>query len=264
LALLLSAADQAGAEAALPAAPEATWIPIRPGYRWTYALERHQKRSLNGVLGQEQRLTGELEEEITRPVDRFGDGAFELRETVRGRVEGEAGQHVEVKRSVVTQSGEGYAVLAEEIRNELLGARGVARFEPALEQLPSRIAPGVTWRVGLAQYDGVFVDIQGTILGHEPLETPAGRYERCLKVRYRARVWGEVEVYGVKVPIAEGRFESTEWFAEGVGRVRSDEHTKATLLLATGAELDLEQRMDYSLTSIADTAEAPASPSPAE
>ncbi len=225
------------------------WIPIEQGARWTYALERNQTRSLNGVIGQSVRLRGELHEEITRPLEKFGAGAYELRETVRGRIEGAPGQHLEVKRSVVSQSGAGYSVMAEEVSNELLSWHGLARFRPPLEQLPPRIEPGVTWHVGLAHYNGMFVDIYGEILSIEPLDTPAGRFERCLKVRYRAKVWGEVVVYDTTVPIEEGEYVSTEWFAEGVGRVHSDERTLATLRLATGASLILDQRMLYSLKS---------------
>jgi hypothetical protein len=237
-----------------------SWIPIEPGNRWTYQLERQQTRSLNGVVGRIDRLRGELHEEITGPVAKFGEGAFELRETVRGRVEGAAGQHVEVKRSVVAQSGPGYAVMAEEVANDLLSLRGLARFLPPLEQLPPRIQPGVAWHVGLAHYDGMFVDIHGEILGVEPLETPAGRFEGCLKVRYRARVWGEIRVFGTTAPIERGSYISTEWFALGVGRVRADEATVARLRLAGGASLDLDQRMLYSLKSTTFPASPPASP----
>lgn len=59
-------------------------------------------------------------------------------------------------------------------------------------------------------------------MGRQTIETEAGRFEGCLVVRYTGVLAkrGRSEIAGIGLPTG-GRVTTTEWYARGVGLVRS-------------------------------------------
>ncbi len=73
-------------------------------------------------------------------------------------------------------------------------------------------------------------------MGRQTIETEAGRFEGCLVVRYTGVLAkrGRSEIAGIGLPTG-GRVTTTEWYARGVGLVRSKRSGTIDLTLRDGA-----------------------------
>jgi len=107
--------------------------------------------------------------------------------------------------------------------------------------LPPAPKPGQRWDVGSFGMAGMKFDLRGEVLGFEDVRTPAGDFRRCLKLRFRGRVSGQLDVGGGSVPVENASFESVEWYAPGIGLVRERNSIALSLRMPDGNRVSSEE-----------------------
>jgi hypothetical protein len=106
---------------------------------------------------------------------------------------------------------------------------------------------------------GMRFDLRGEVLGFEDVRTPAGDFRRCLKLRFRGRVEGQLQVGGGSVPVEDASFESVEWYAPGVGLVRERASIALSLRMPDGNRVSSEETSERLLDGF-QVGGAPAAP----
>jgi len=105
-------------------------------------------------------------------------------------------------------------------------------FGSAIMELKFPCAPGAIWQVGrLAFKDGFVMRPVSRVEGFETVETPAGRFENCLKVVSMCPngVEGSVEQEGHTLEILRSRSEYVTWYYPVIGIVKEVSRTEMSL-----------------------------------
>lgn len=213
------------------AEPASTWMPLRPGTRWSYALHAdHTYRPSAGSIDRTFRR-GEVERErLARSPD--ADGAIvRVREVRTERPVGVGGVPASRQQSV-TEYGAGDEL---SVHAFVLEPGGASRFTPPLRMLPAEPAPGSRWRVGTWRSAGAQVELAGEVLGIAEIEEGGRRFPKALRVRYAGPISGTTPVASGPATIRNGEVAREVWLAPGVGIVREVTTTQAELELPEGA-----------------------------
>lgn len=102
----------------------------------------------------------------------------------------------------------------------------------ALMELKFPCAPGTVWQVGSLKFkDGFVMRPVSRAEGFEAVETPAGRFENCLKVVSECPngVEGSVEQGGNSLEILRSRCEYITWYYPLIGIVKEVSRTEMSL-----------------------------------
>ena len=214
-----------------------TWQPLEVGLHWTYAISQTQRVEIGGQVVGTEHKAGRILRDIVRE-GRRDDVPVPVYVIDDVRRWGDA----EVERTTTLAAERGGALLE-------LGfdqGKGLTLHRSPLIQVPARVKGGLTWEVGDFALDRLQVSMTGEVLGLQTARTPSRTYERCLKVRYRGKVTGLVDLADASLPVREGRFEVVQWFAPGVGVVLSEEDLTLDLLTAQGV-MTVHTQDEYAL-----------------
>ena len=97
------------------------------------------------------------------------------------------------------------------------------RHAAPLLWIPAHVEPGSAWGVGTLALAEGDLTLAGAAAAGGAVETPAGRFEDCLLLRYEGAYAAAPRSGGAgEARLAGGRFESREWLARGVGTVRAE------------------------------------------
>ena len=235
--VLVAAWLAAGPALAAPVAPESAWIPLQEGNRWSYRLSKDTVIRLPGGASQATRSAGSAVDEVSRALGPFAGAraAYEL--VLRTREKDDAGG-AELQRTDTT------VVSADTGRVILHGGESQGTPMQILRPvtlLPRSPEPGQRWDVGAFEMSGLEFDLRGEVLGFEDVRTPAGDFRRCLKLRFRGRVGGRLDVGGGGVPVENASFESVEWYAPGIGLVRERASIALSLRMPDGNRVSSQE-----------------------
>jgi len=202
------------------------WVPIHIGNEWGYRISQTAEYAVGGQTVSRESKTGRY-----------------LREIVKTGNHDDVPVPVFVFEDVRKWNGSG-----EDDRMTSLGAeRGGAFLEYAMDAgdglvmhgsplvyVPASVKGGMSWDVGSLQLSGLTIEMRGEILGLQTARTPAGPFERCLKIHYSGPVTGMIELEDGRLPVRRGQMEVTHWLAPGVGLVMAEETLSLDLLTAQG------------------------------
>jgi len=232
IALLLAAPA-----AAARVAPESAWIPLQEGNRWSYRLSKDSVIRLPGGASQATRSAGSADEEVTRalgPLAGAGTG-YELVHRTREKDDATGAEQQRTDTTVVSAGTGGVLLHSGESEGMPM------EIKRPVTLLPRSPQPGQRWDVGAFVMAGMEFDLRGEVLGFEDVRTPAGDFLRCLKLRFRGRVGGQLDVGGGSVPVEDASFESIEWYAPGIGLVRERANIGLSLRMPDGNRVSTEE-----------------------
>ncbi|MCP5070055.1 MAG: hypothetical protein GY946_26090 [bacterium] len=203
-----------------------TWMPASVGDEWAYRISETSIYTIGGQQVSRLSKSGRYSKEIARQdhlanepvpifvfedVRKWTDGSDDSRTTSLGAMRG--GAFLEFGMDA---------------------GDGLTMHENPLVYVPASVKGGMTWEVGTLELNGLTVQMQGEILGLQAAKTPAGPFERCLKVRYTGEVSGMIELDDGRLPVRTGQLDMTHWFAPGIGLVMAEESLSMDLLTAEG------------------------------
>ncbi len=203
-----------------------SWVPVAVGNAWSYRISQTAEYALGGEAVSRESKSGRYSREIVK-----------------------SGRHSQVPVPVyVFEDVRKWKGAGEDDRMSSLGAErggafleyamdlgeGLAMHDSPLVYVPASVKGGLEWKVGTVQLSGLTVEMRGEILGLQTAKTPAGPFERCLKVRYTGGVSGLVELEDGRLPVRGGQLDVLHWFAPGVGLVMAEETLRLDLLTAQG------------------------------
>jgi len=223
------------------------WQPLEVGHHWTYSISQTQRVELGGQLVGTEHKAGRILRDVVRE-GRRNDVPVPLFVVDDVRRWGNA----EIERISTLTAERGGALLEYGFDQ----GKGVTIHPRPLIQVPAQIKGGLTWDVGDFALDGLQVAMSGEVLGLQNARTPAQTFERCLKVRYRGKVSGLVDLAHGRLPVRAGTFEVTQWFAPDVGLVLAEEDLTLELLTAQGV-MTVRTEDEYALERFRKAGEGP-------
>jgi len=203
-----------------------TWMPAAVGNEWRYRITETAEYAIGGQAVSQESKSGSYLREITKqdlhanvPVPVF---VFEeVRKWKGGSEDGHTSSLGALSRGAFLE----FAMDTGE---------GLTLHENPLVYVPASVKGGMSWEVGTLELNGLTVKMQGEILGLQTARTPAGAFERCLKVRYTGALGGMIELEDGRLPVRDGQLDMLHWFAPGVGLVMAEESIRMDLLTAQG------------------------------
>jgi hypothetical protein len=227
----------AGSASAARVAPESAWIPLQEGNRWSYRLSKDSVIRLPGGASQATRSAGSAEEEVTHALGPLaGAGAsYELVHRTREKDDATGAEQQRTDTTVVSADMGSVLMHSGESQGTPM------EIKRPVTLLPRSPQPGQRWDVGSFVMAGMEFDLRGEVLGFEDVRTPAGDFRRCLKLRFRGRVGGQLDVGGGSVPVEDASFESIEWYAPGVGLVRERANIGLSLRMPDGNRISTQE-----------------------
>lgn len=201
--------------AAEDAVAVADWFPVKEGYRWEFAVTKRQRVVLPGRPEHEQSVSEKVVDHIA--------ATSPMIEVVSTReVASAQGTRTGTLRSRITVDAEGIRVHAQTLDLGTDDPPQTSTQEAPLLLAPARVRPGDRWAMGTMRIGGLRLELRGEALGFETVTTPAGTFERCLKIANRGTSSGTMTVRGQAVEIEEGTIAETIWLAPGIGEVQQD------------------------------------------
>jgi hypothetical protein len=240
--------------------PEAdAWLPLEVGRTWTYDYRRERSESSAGSAPENESFRGTLHDRVKGPAAEFGPSTVEVISSLRGRTAGGGSLPLETRRAFLEPRPSGYRIHALDAVDPIVGVHRLTRYDPPLEQLRVGSGTDSQWVVGTVDLGGLKTRLEAHVVGIEDVDTPSGRYEGCLVVRYEAELEGSFEVYGGSIDVTDGKVVVTEWFSRGVGLVRSNEDVEQSLRLPDGSIKKIREQTRYSLLASGREEPSPAS-----
>ncbi len=228
--LLLGAAAEAGPR--IGAGGE--WYPLEKGNRWSYQLTRRRLLTLPGGQARESRIEGRTVEQVTRGLGNVAGAkrAFEVVTSTSGADVATQLQESTSQKSVVSSKGGSLTMHTGEIDGAPI------RVLRPLVTIPLAPRQGMKWDAGALVAEGLRFDLRGEVIGFEDVTTRAGSFSKCLKIRYTGTVTGSTTVEGMQVELRGGSIETLEWFAAGVGAVKTAMSFRFAMQLPNGLQVE--------------------------
>lgn len=206
-----------------------SYDPYAVGNKWEYNStlftimsvgEWERSRSGNFELGGTETVEVDSEHE-RRP---NGDVVYLLRVTQRlddGKADTKDEESITETLDLIARDGS--YTLASRNPDEYGGKW--RKYDPPLNDWPADPAVGKAWKVGTIDEDNIRYTDHARIAGMETVDTPAGRFEDCLKmVITHTNMTGTLPLPdGGRYPIRSGKGIMTCWLAKGVGLVKMDD-----------------------------------------
>lgn len=195
------------------------WLPAEPGTRSLFRSSLKRTLYAGPHLAKKFQYQGDRSEELLPAPKGYGAARSELRVTDRLMGARGVADISETQRHFLVPSPSRYRVVASEMA--VRGKRVVVKQPPDATPILKGAKPGVRWPAGVEVIDGLAFEREGELMGVQALDTPAGRFERCLVVRYTGSLMKPgLSPLGDGVRVKSGSVETTEWIAQGVGRVQ--------------------------------------------
>lgn len=244
--------DESGSTEEQLSAAEPAWLPIDVGRHWTYDYVRQSVRTNAGRSKTEQ-LQGQLTEKIHRIATEFPGGVVELESTLELRRDESAPASIERRRHFLQNRGRHHWEVARATFDSTASRFRHEVFDPPLERTSPPGSGDSTWSIGVWDTEAGRAEFFGEVLGLQDTGVPAGRFERCLVVKYSADLPGDADT-------PPGRMEVREWYAAGVGRVRVRAVRLHKVTASNGRTVELLERDSYDLRETQVDTQPPASP----
>ncbi len=228
------------------------FLPAKPGTRALF------RRSLKRTLYAGPHLSAKFHYQGDRIEEVFaaskGKATAEIR--VTDRLMGERGlaDISDTQRHYVVPGTTRYEPIASEMA--VRGKRVVVRQPEGTTPIMKGAKPGKPWPAGVEVIDGLAFEREGEVMGVQALDTPAGRFEQVLVVRYTGKLMKPgLSPLGDGVRVKGGRVVTTEWIARGVGRVQIRQEGELEL----GQVDDMPGRLTFESLGQLDQLQRPAS-----
>jgi len=207
--------------------------PIEIGTRILYRKSLERSLYTEGLLARVIRYRGDRSEEMLAAAEGHGAARFEIRSSQRLSAEAGVPDIHETQRHYVVPNPTAYMLEASELA--VAGQRRIARQPGGSEVLASDLRQGKKWPAGIHYVDGLAFEREGEVMGVQGIDSELGRFEKCLVVRYTSRlVRPGSSPTGDGARVTAGRLVTTEWFARGLGLVRSKQQGDLRLSDAHG------------------------------
>lgn len=232
------------------------WYPLEKGNRWSYQMTRTRTVTLPGGQAQESRIEGQTVEEVTRSLGSVA-GAKRAFEVVTSTSAADVATQLEestTQKSVVSSLGGSLTMHTGEINGAPI------RVLRPVVSIPSAPRPGMKWDAGALIADGLRFDLRGEVIGFENVKTRAGSFSNCLKVRYAGTVSGSTNMEGMQFDLQEGSIETVEWFAAGVGSVKTAMSFRFAMQLPNGLQVETHEEDTQVLEAYRLWPQVPAAP----
>ena len=233
-AVVLAAAPVKDSPAEAKAVAVADWFPVKDGSHWEFEIAKVQHLVVPGRPEMEQKSTEKVVDRVTADKHFF--------EMVSTRdATSDMGTRKQTLRSRLSVDGEGVRVHEQTLDYHDGDAAQTSEQKAPMVMLPARVRPGDRWTVGTMQMGGLLIELSGEVLGFETVTTPAGAFERCLKIAHRGTSSGKMTRRGRSVEVEGGTIEETIWFAPGVGEVKQQGQQSMKLKLPDGVVLETRE-----------------------
>lgn len=241
----------AGPAARGQVAGQRDWMPLEASNRWSYKTQ--SERVLRMPQGSvPTQLTGRHVTEVTRRLGGSSD-AFEI--VQRGERRDAAGAAESGVETLLVSRVDGRLVLAGGDADSI-----PVRILRPVTLFPAQAGPGVRWDAGRLVSQGLDFDLQGEVLGLEDVTTPAGRFARCLKIRFTGKIGGGLDVEGLSLTVDGGTTETLEWYAADVGMVKQVTRFQIPVRLPDGQLAEVRETTERLLDDYRVGGGLPASP----
>ncbi len=193
------------------------WRPVEEGEERLYSLIVDYKET----IGREdddptvRRFTGTRHHQIFSGPKDMAEGVVEERVTTRAATDGHDLPLSDLERYFVRPSKTAYEMVS--FKRSWFGLTKTIKYDKPAAMLPEKIRKGVTWDIGSVRQNGITMTMSGEILGHQDAKTSAGRFKRCLVVKYTTIMTGKYDL--VRKANVKIKSERTVWLARGVGPV---------------------------------------------
>jgi hypothetical protein len=238
-------------------------MPAEVGRRWSYVYVRERTRTTDAAPPTSEQLHGILTEEITGPAPEFGADAVELVSTLEAQAGEQTSASSEKHRTILAIRSRILQEMAREGLDPVSGLTQLEHFSPPIDRIRYDAPAGTKWRMGAWKTEGLNAEYFGEILGVQDAKTPAGVFEKCLVVRYSAKLAGVVEVGGTRFEIRDGQVVSTEWYAPGIGRVLMKRELQESMILSNGSQMEFSESVQAALRDAGRGEGQSAEPAPA-
>ncbi len=228
-----------------------------PGpYRWSYQLTRTRTLTLPDGQAQESRIEGRTVEEVTRSLGSVAGAkrAFEVITSTSASDVATQLPESTTQKSVVSSQDGSLTMHTGEIDGAPI------RVLRPLVSIPSAPRPGMKWDAGALIADGLRFELRGEVIGLENVTTRAGSFSNCLKIRYTGTVSGSTTMEGVQFELRGGSIETLEWFAAGVGAVKTAMSFRFTMQLPNGLQVETHEEDTQVLDAYRIWPQLPAAP----
>ncbi|MCP5042815.1 MAG: hypothetical protein GY944_17460 [bacterium] len=220
------------------------WQPAEPGTRMLYRHSKKRTLYAGPHLAGKFVYRGDRSEEFLAAPSGMGGATVEIRTTDRLIGDSGVGDVHETQRHYVIPGATHYRSIASEMA--VRGKRVVVRQPEASELLVKGAEPGEPWPAGVEVIDGLAFEREGELMGVQGVDTPLGRFERCLVVRYTGKLMKPgLSPLGDGTRVKAGTLVTTEWIARGVGRVQSKQEGELEL----GPVRDMPGRLTFEARS---------------
>ncbi|MEZ4215683.1 MAG: hypothetical protein R3E88_04330 [Myxococcota bacterium] len=245
VAIALAVGGPAGAETPLAASGGEAWMPVDVGLYKRFVHRQDRDYTTGGMSLGVDRMVGTREERVVAAGADAGDAAAEIR--ISTELRGDESQvSRETKRVFVSPTSSAYVVHGWDAVAD--GEQYRLRYPRPAVVLDEKAAVGKRWHVSSESVGGLAGETWGEVVGLQDARTPAGRFEKCLVVRYTGTVTGEIEIPGAgRMQVTDGEVVVTEWHARGIGLVLSQERLRETLVGEGGVELVASMESETSL-----------------
>lgn len=233
-------------------APE--FFPLKPGTVKRFQATVNQNTNVGGQSTMSLTLYFKNEEEVIGTAKVDDKPAVLVRTTRRDSIAGRpmtAAEYTYKTENYYQVRPQGVFLLANfTLPADTVHKPDSTRYNPPLQVLKLATDSSANWKMGVMKMQGITVDLSAQIAGKEDVETPAGSFKNCLKVKSSSeRVGGALEgIPGLTMTVNGGDFASTSWYAPGVGLVKQDVSTRLVMgspSLPPGmtAELNFQQNL---------------------
>jgi hypothetical protein len=101
--------------------------------------------------------------------------------------------------------------------------------------LAADLSRGTKWHAGTHFVEGLEFEREGEVMGVQSIDTETGRFEKCLVVRYTSQLVRKgSSPMGDGARVTGGKLVTTQWYARGLGLVRSKQKGSLRLMDSFG------------------------------
>ncbi len=212
------------------AAPEKAldFAALKVGNEWDYTISSTMTFTADGEEVMSAKSKGTSHSELTRTTKEFGDLLFEQVDT--DTETDEEGTETETITKAWFRTG------ADGVYEHVIQ---YGDEDPIEHAKPHRVLPipatvGQKWSIGVVNIEGMRVKLSGEVAAFEDLSTPGGDFKGCLKLLYHGTITGTFGAGDESMDIESGAYEGSEWFAPGVGSVKSRDTGSIDIRLPDG------------------------------
>jgi len=224
------------------------YLPLAEGREWSYQITKIRKY-VTPERAMTQRLIGTSDErcEKSQGVLNLNVPVFLLLQKVNETNETTGRTSASTIRSYLSSEPDQVLLHAQNIEGAPLPAE-LEKFVPPVAVLKLPIpGPGEAYP-SIMKSQGFTLDSRPYESAVESVETPAGNFKDCLRIKSRGPLSGKLP--GPQpLTVSDGSLEETSWFAKGVGVVKQIQVLRMTIELPNGQKMETTEEKTKVLAS---------------